>query len=130
MVKRSQYVNGKIPNFLPFSLPGWFHPYMDANKDEEDNIKHDEYDILLLVLVAIVAWMQKGSTAVQRDILLALNSSTSISLKTMGASKKKCSFNLDFVPKQFKLCSEANQKILDTFCEPTSLEFLVERGGV
>ena len=49
---------------------------MDANKDEDDNIKHDEDDILLLVLVAIVAWMQKGSTAVQRNILLALNSST------------------------------------------------------
>ena len=27
MVKRTQYVKGKIPNFLAFSLPGWFHPY-------------------------------------------------------------------------------------------------------
>ena len=31
---------------------------------------------LAVVLVAIVAWMQKGSTTVQRNILLALNSST------------------------------------------------------
>ena len=29
-----------------------------------------------LVLVAIVAWMKKGSTTVHRNILLALNSST------------------------------------------------------
>ena len=28
MVKRTQYVKGKIPNFLAFSLPGWFHPYI------------------------------------------------------------------------------------------------------
>jgi hypothetical protein len=28
VVKRNQYVKGKIPNFLAFSLPGWFHPYV------------------------------------------------------------------------------------------------------
>ena len=27
MVKRTQYVKGKIPIFWAFSLPGWFHPY-------------------------------------------------------------------------------------------------------
>ena len=28
MVKRTQCVKGKIPNFLAFSLPAWFHPYV------------------------------------------------------------------------------------------------------
>ena len=36
----------------------------------------DGYKLLEKVLVGIVAWMEKGSTTVQRNILLAFNSNT------------------------------------------------------
>jgi hypothetical protein len=31
VVKRTQYEKGKIPNFVAFSLPGCFHPYIEIS---------------------------------------------------------------------------------------------------
>ena len=50
------------------------------------------------------------------------------SFELRDALEKKMQLKFGFRPKGGGGGSEANQKFWDTFCEPTFLDFLVERG--